>query len=93
MPPYACGLLPILAVLRVGDLPALIQELDCIRKQPLCVSESSNGVANLIGFRLTTTLTDLIGICMKVTVLSHLEDPHEEFLGQSEKRGSKNVLV
>lgn len=46
----------------MGDLPALIQELDCIRKQPLCVSESSNGVDNPTGFRLTVTLTDLIGI-------------------------------
>lgn len=61
----------------MGDLPALIQELDCIRKQPLCVSESSNGVDNPTGFRLTVTLTALIGIKAsgESPVFTHLEDP------------------
>lgn len=50
------------------------------------MSESSNGVDNPIGFRLTVTLTDLIGIkasAGKVPVFTHLEDPH----GASETTG------
>lgn len=81
------SLLP-LAVSRMGGLPALIQELDCIRKQVACVSESSNRVDNPIGFRLTITLTDLIGICRKVTAFARLEDLQGDFLCRTAERGS-----
>lgn len=76
--PFAFFLLWLSRAWEIYLLPALIQELDCIRKQPVCVSESSNGVDNPIGFRLTITLTDLIGICRKVAAFARFEDPHED---------------